>query len=152
MGFIEWIQGMMSNGTLPTIGTLALGALAVGLEIAKNKLLKKLNRSEADNAALAKKIEALEEANKRNGEVAENTNAMVSAVADMLHVAYAGSKLGVDTKLQLQKVYDSCPDSLAQTVDLVKLIGQLPTPAQEAEVNATVPKSYADTIAEKYKE
>lgn len=149
MGFIEWIKGLMSGGVLPTVGTIMVGVLAIGLEVAKNKLVKKLSKSEADNAALAEKIVQLEEDNKKQGEISDNTNAMVSAMLDMLHVAYSSSKLSLEAKLQLQKIYDNCPDALTDKLSLIELIGQEPTVEQEEVVKD---KSYAEVIAEKYKE
>lgn len=152
MGFIEWIQEMMNNGTIPSLGVIITFATTVGLEIAKNKLVKKLSNSEASNEKLSKKIIELEEANKVNTELNNNTNAVVSALIDMLHVAYSSSKLGVETKIQLQKIYDSCPDAIADVPKLIELIGKEPTVEQVEAVVETETKSYADIIADKYKE
>ena len=152
MGFIEWIKELMSGGILPTVGTMIVGALTIGLEVAKNKLVKKLSKSEADNTALAEKIAQLEEDNKKQGETTDNTNAIVSTILDMLHVAYSSSKLSLEAKLQLQKIYDNCPDALTDKLSLVELIGQEPTIEQEEAVSAVKDKSYAEVIAEKYKE
>lgn len=152
MGFMETIQQWMADGTLPTIGSLAMGILAIGLEVAKHKLIKKLSASESNNAELAKKIVALEEQNAKQNQLSENNNAMISALVDMIHVAYASSKLDIATKIQLQKLYDNCPDAIAEKINLIQTIEQKPTEEQIAKVEAASQESYADAIAKKFAE
>lgn len=152
MGFMETIQQWISNGTIPTVGTVLFGILTIALEVAKHKLIKKLSASESNNAELAKKIVELEEQNAKQNTLNENNNAMLSSLIDMVHVAYASSKLDIATKIQLQKIYDNCPEAIAEAISLIQTLEQVPTKEQVAKVESTAQESYADAIAKKFAE
>lgn len=154
---IQEIMNMFEGGTLPAVSSLLLGAASLALSVAKNKLVKKLSDRTAEVDSLRNEViilqgkttmleEKLEEANKIN----ENTNQMVSAAVDMLHVAYLNSKLDINSKINLQKLYDKCPDaSCDEATALIDTLNEKATEEQVQIVEEATPVSYADIIASK---
>ena len=97
-------------------------------------------------------VNDLKQAVKELKETNLNTNEMLSSAIDMIHVAYAQSNLDVNTKLQLQKIYDKCPDALADQKDkLYEILEEDATEEQIQEVVSQVEESAVDTIINKLK-
>lgn len=159
--FLNELQLMFDEGIMPTLAALLLGLVSLVLTVAKNKLVKTLSDRTNEIYALESKVKSLEEkldnkidkvseAIDNDIKVNENSNQIISAVIDMLHVAYVNSKLNVDSKINLQKLYDKCPDALCDEVDkLIKVIEDTPTDSQIETVEQSTPQSYADIIASK---
>ena len=71
---------------------------------------------------------------------------------ESIDLPFNNSKLSPAAKLELQKLYDACPDAMSQ--EAPELIDVIHTEATEEQVNAVIEpesKSYADLISDKYK-
>ena len=152
MEFFDWINGMLDNGTVPSVLAIILAIVATILEITKNKLAKKLAGSDERVQALQAQITTLIVLVKELSALCENTNALTSTATDQLHMAFNNSKLSPAAKLELQKLYDACPDAVSQ--EAPELLDIVHAEATEEQINAVVEpesKSYADLISDKYK-
>lgn len=143
----EWIN----NGTLPTLTSVITFVVVVGLEVAKNKLIKKVSDDQEEIKALNKKIDNLETIIATNNNVGANTNEIVSLMVDILHIAYNNSKLPESIKLAIQKLYDACPNGVKEQLSASEILEAPATEEQVAEVEATKVEdtSYASIIANK---
>lgn len=154
---IQEIVSLFKEGIIPSISAMLLGAASLALSVAKNKIVKKL--SDRTNELDSVKAELLDIKSENQNlkdtiaelkEVSANTNKMVSATVDMLHVAYLNSKLDSNSKINLQKLYDKCPDSICDGLDnLINTINEAATEAQLQIVEESTSASYADIIAGK---
>lgn len=151
MQLLELIKQWMETGVIPSISAI-LGALVlVIIEVAKNKMAKRLVETQSANSDLKGEVSDLKEEIKVLKTVINNVDVVASYAIDILHVAFANSKLNADTRLQLQKLYDSCPDSMAKNLapKLAAIIESEATPEQISTVAANTTESYIGTIAKK---
>lgn len=154
---INAIEELFTNGTIPSMTAILMGIVSMVLTIAKNKLVKLLSdrtseiaKLETEIVDLHNNINSIIELVTNEDNVNKNTNQIVSAIVDMLHVAYTNSKLGVDSKINLQKLYDKCPDALCDAANLfIQTINEEATEEQVQIIEDATPESYADIIAEK---
>lgn len=152
MEFFDWIKTMLDNGTVPSILTVIMSIAVLVLEIAKDKLTKKLSDSTDKVKKLELQIEQLLAFVAEVKEICSNTNAMTSTATDQLHMAFSNSKLTPAAKLELQKLYDACPEAVTAAAPV--LIDVIHTEATKEQVESVVEpeaKTYADLIADKYK-
>jgi len=152
MGFLDFIQMIIEKGYAALAGTGIFGIVALVFQFKNTKLSKDLfnknNLIESFKAELAELKNDLKNAE----EYAKNSNEIVSAVIDLIHVAYSGSSLDVAVKLQLQKIYDKCPEAYADVKDKLMLtLEEQPTEEQIEEVNATDTDAAVNAIIEKLK-
>jgi hypothetical protein len=151
MQLLELIKQWMDTGVIPSISAILGAIVLVIIEVAKNKLAKRLAETQSANSDLKNEVSDLKEEVKVLKTIINNVDVVTSSAVDMLHVAFANSKLNADTRLQLQKLYDSCPDSMAKNFapKLAAIIESEATPEQIAAVAANTSESYIDTIAKK---
>lgn len=152
MEFFNWIGAQLDNGTIPSILTVVMSILAVVLEITKNNLTRKLVGSDERVQELQNQVNQLMLLVQQLSTICENTNALTSTATDQLHLAFNNSKLSPSAKLELQKLYDTCPNAVSQ--EAPELLDVIHTEATEEQVNAVIEpesKSYADLISDKYK-
>lgn len=152
MGFTELITYITQNGYLSTAIAFIFGIATLVLKFQNNGIAKKLFDNNLTIADLISMVNDLKQAVKELKENNLNTNEMLSSTIDMIHVAYAQSNLDVNTKLQLQKIYDKCPDALADQKDkLYEILEENATEEQIQEVVSQVEESAVDTIINKLK-
>jgi len=152
MGFLDLIQKFVNEGWAALAGTGVFGTLATFLLIKNNKNAKELVNKNTIIDALTSKIETISADLKEALTTLKNSNEIVSAVIDLIHVAYAGSNLDVAVKLQLQKIYDKCPDALSDVKDkLLLTLEEKPTEEQIEEVKANDTDTAVKAIMEKLK-
>ena len=152
MEFFDWIKSILDNGTVPSVLAIILAIASAVLEITKNKLAKKLVGSDERVQTLQAQVTTLITLVKELSALCENTNALTSTATDQLHMAFNNSKLSPAAKLELQKLYDACPEAASK--EAPELLDVIHTDATEEQVNAIVEpeaKSYADLISDKYK-
>jgi hypothetical protein len=151
MEFFDWLSTLLDNGTVPSILAVILSIVATILEVTKNKIAKRLVASDDNVQKLEQEVQTLINLVTQLAELCSNTNAMTSAATDQLHMAFLNSKLSPATKLELQKVYDACPDAVSESAKSLSEV--VSTPATKEQVKA-IPdaetKSYADLISDKY--
>lgn len=152
MGFTELITYITQNGYLSTGIALIFGIATLVLKFQNNGIAKKLFDNNLTISDLISMVSDLKQTVKELQESNLNTNEMLSSTIDMIHVAYAQSSLDVNTKLQLQKIYDKCPDALADQKDkLYEILEEDATEEQIQEVVSQVEESAVDTIINKLK-
>lgn len=151
MELFDWLGTLFDNGTIPSILSVLLAIVATALEVTKNKLAKKLVHSDDNVQKLEQEVAILIDMVKQLSALCSNTNAMTSAATDQLHTAFLNSKLSPATKLELQKVYDACPDALSESAKaLFEVVSKPATEEQLAAIPESEVKSYADLISDKY--
>lgn len=151
MEFFDWLSTLFDNGTVPSILAVILSIAATVLEVTKNKIAKKLVSSDANVQKLEQEVQVLINLVNQLAAVCSNTNAMTSAATDQLHTAFLNSKLSPATKLELQKVYDACPDAVSESAKpLADVISEPATKEQVEAIPEVGTKSYADLISDKY--
>lgn len=148
---IQQIEQLFDKGVIPNLTAIAFGIASLILTIAKNKLSKKLLSRDDELVSLREENKQLKTKVEKLETTSENTNRMISSAIDMIHVAYSSSKLDVASKIQLQKIYDKCPESICESSDasLEKVIEQEATEEQVQKVIDSEPVSYAEQIAKK---
>ena len=152
MGFLELIKTIIKDGYAALCGLGIFGIADIVLLLKNNKYSKELYNNNVTIKSLVDKIESLEAKLDDQTAINNNSNEMISATIDIIHVAYAGSSLDVVTKLQLQKIYDKCPDSMIDAKNkLQDIIEQEATEEQIEEVKATEEGTAVDTIINKLK-
>ena len=152
MEFFNWISGLLDNGTIPSMLAVILAIASAVLEITKNKLAKQLVGSDERVQELQDQVTDLVKLVKELSTLCENTNALTSTATDQLHMAFNNSKLSPAAKLELQKLYDACPEAVSQEApELLEVIHTEATEEQVAAVIEPEAKSYADLISDKYK-
>ena len=149
--FINLIKQWMDTGVLPTVSAVATVFIVLCLELAGNKLKNKICKSEEDNAKLKAEVDELKNIIQDTKNTSDNSNEIVNCLIEIIHLAYANSKLSQDVKIQLQKLYDKCPDAITERVDVLEILSEKPTQAQIEEVTRTSEISYSDAIANKIK-
>lgn len=152
MGFLELIKTFIKDGYAALTGLGIFGIADLILLFKNNKYSKELYNNNVTIKSLVDKVESLEAKLDDQTAINNNSNEMISATIDIIHVAYAGSSLDVVTKLQLQKIYDKCPDSMLDAKNkLQEIIEQEATQEQIDEVKATEEGTAVDTIINKLK-
>lgn len=154
---INEIMKFFDNGVGPSVLAVLSSAGALGLAVAKNKLVKMLsNRTKEVDTLQTKLNESQTEVQALKAEVIElkeimvNTNKIVSASIDMVHTAYLNSKLDVNSKINLQKLYDKCPDAVCDEPNtFINTVNEAATEEQIKVVEEAAPASYADIIENK---
>lgn len=154
---INEIMKFFDNGVGPSVLAVLASVGSLGLAIAKNKLVKILsNRTKEVDTLQTKLKESQTEVQALKAEVVElkeiviNTNKIVSASIDMVHTAYLNSKLDVNSKINLQKLYDKCPDAVCDAPDtFINTVNEAATEEQIKVVEEANPASYADIIENK---
>jgi len=149
---LEWIKTIIKDGYAALCGLGVFGIADIVLLLKNNKYAKQLYDSNATISALVTEVKGLRTQLEEQTAINNNNNEMISATIDIIHVAYAGSSLDVVTKLQLQKIYDKCPDSMLETKNkLQAIIEQEATQEQIDEVKATEENTAVETIINKLK-
>ena len=149
---LEWIKTIIRDGYAALCGLGVFGITDIVLLLKNNKYAKQLYDSNNAINALVAEVKGLRTQLEEQTAINNNNNEMLSATIDIIHVAYAGSNLDVVTKLQLQKIYDSCPDSMLETKNkLQDIIEQEATQEQIDQVKATEENTAVETIINKLK-
>lgn len=152
MEFFDWIKTLLDNGTIPSIMAILMSIVATILEVSKNKLAKKLSNNNDCVTALQNEVIALKSLVTELVSICSNTNALTSTATDQLHMAFSNSKLTPAAKLELQKLYDACPDAVStEAPELLEVVHTEATEEQVAAIVEPESKSYADLISDKYK-
>ena len=132
MGFIDAIKTAIESGYVSLGGVITFGIGVIILLIKNNGLAKNLFESKTTITDFKNTITELKTELNTANEYIKNSNEIVSAIIDFIHIAYSASNLDVAAKLQLQKIYDKCPDALADAKD--KLLLTLEEEATEEQV------------------
>lgn len=149
---LEWIKTIIKDGYAALCGLGIFGIADIVLLLKNNKYAKQLYDSNNAISELITEVKGLKTQLEEQTAINNNNNEMISATIDIIHVAYAGSSLDVVTKLQLQKIYDKCPDSMLETKNkLQAIIEQEATQEQIDEVKSTEEGTAVDTIINKLK-
>ena len=152
MGFIDAIKTAIESGYVSLGSVVAFGIGVIVLLIKNNGLSKNLFESRTTitnaTATITKLTNELAEAKK----YIENSNETVSAIIDFMHIAYSASGLDVSAKLQLQKIYDKCPDALADAKDKLALTLEEKATEEQIEIaKASDTEIAVNTIIDKLK-
>lgn len=153
MNVINFIRSLIENGYISTGLTTIIAIACIALQISKNKLNIKLSNEHDTVNNFVKEVKEL----KNDLDVAlkyiKNSDQMVSATVDMIYLAYSGSKLPIEYKIQIQKFYDMCPDGLDDAKNkLEQLLSEQATEEQVAAVEATEKDSAVNAIISKLTE
>ena len=152
MGFIDAIKTAIESGYVSLGGVVTFGIGIIVLLIKNNGLSKNLFESRTTITNASTEITKLKNEVAEAKDYIKNSNEIISAVIDFMHVAYSASNLDVTAKLQLQKIYDKCPEALADIKDkLMQTLEEVATQEQIEIAKANDTETAVNTIIDKLK-